>query len=422
MSFLFLARSAASKPRSLALLAAGLAGIACSSSSSSPGASGTHASSTQTSGTGGTTTTSGTGGHGGSAGAGGAAGQGGGITLPPVKAACASPAIKPGDTWMAATGDNFPQVAISWSGTEAALVYQEAPSCGPSTPTLSLQRLSGEGVRIGSPIALASGGTTQVLTVASDASRHLACWDGAVSGATVACAAVPVGGGTVSMGLMVTGRHPSIAIGPHGYALAYEGDTDLVVQALDDEANAVGSPVTVTSLALSAPSLVATTSGFAVLGSDFALRRLGPTLAPVGGPVSVGTSFNGELAAIAAAGDLVGAVWGSAMSVTFAMVDATGKVVGPATVDDPSFMGTYGVVSAAGGDGSFALAWSSISGQIGYRAAGGTGALLGTPVQAVGVDWDENPVAIAAVADGFLIATAAGEGLNTMTMAHLACP
>jgi hypothetical protein len=107
--------------------------------------------------------------------------------------------------------------------------------------------------------------------------------------------------------------------------------------------------------------------------------------------------------------------------VSSVFVDAANVVGAKQKVDKASASSAYGRVDAAGGVDSFALAWSAFEGNIDYRALDGTGAPQGSAVDVVPSGWDDNPLSIVPVTDGFLVAVGVGITYSVVMM-HLGCP
>jgi hypothetical protein len=88
--------------------------------------------------------------------------------------------------------------------------------------------------------------------------------------------------------------------------------------------------------------------------------------------------------------------------------------------------GSYGRIRVVGGTDSFAAALSSQGATIGYRSVDGAGAPLGRALAPVSTNWDDNPNALVAAHDGFVLAantsSMPGGSLDQITVNHLGCP
>jgi hypothetical protein len=329
------------------------------------------------------------------------------------------PTTAPGAEWKAASGEHFWALRAAWGGKEAAIAYAE--STGSTGWAIKLQRLtkagaaSGAVVTLGSSLAMATMGP--VVGLSTDGNRYIACWDKANTGSDVACAVVPVGTGGATPGFSGAGDSPSIAVGASGWALAYGSSGKIVAQALGNDGKASGASVNVG--AQQPPSdIVATSAGFAMVAGGYTLYRLDATLHPVGSGVVVGSGQNP--AGVAAAGDTVGVAWADSMQDSFVAVAAS-KPSTTVAVDD-GMGGTYSHVATAAGKSTFAVVWSDVGGVIGYRAVDATGTLLGSVQHVMMTAWDDNPVAVTGVGDGFLVVAATSPSVDDMIVTHLACP
>jgi hypothetical protein len=395
---------------------------ACSSSNS--GTSTTrHGAGTSTSTTTGSTATS-TGAGGSSSSSSASSGTGGaggtGFTPPTIPAACTTPTTASGAEWKAASGEHFWGLRAAWGGKEAAIAYAE--STGSTGWAIKLQRLteagaaSGAVVSLGVSLAMATAGP--VVGLATDGNRYMACWDQANTGSDVACAVVPVGMGGATPGFSGPGDSPTIAVGTAGWALAYGSNGKIVAQALGNDGKASGASVNVGAQQPPSPNIVATTAGFAVVGGGYTLYRLDAMLHSVGSAVPVGSGSSPL--GVAAAGDTVGVAWADSMQDSFVAIAA--NTPSTTVAADDGMGGTYSHVAAAAGKSTFAVVWSDVGGTIGYRAVDATGTLLGSVQHVMMTAWDDNPVAVTGVGDGFLVIAATSPSVDDMIVTHLACP
>lgn len=336
--------------------------------------------------------------------------------------------------WKAPTTHFFTPAQAVWGGHEAAVAYVEALGTqqnGARNYAIELQRLTVKGATVGAPVVLEATVERDSVdfphvSIATDGARYLACWSLIVDGAyQTTCAAVPVGGGAATRGLVVSGSSPSIAFRPSGWALVYESDMRVLAQRLSDDASALGDPVEVSASqkTMPAPLVTATPSGFAVVDtpdpSDTGnvLRRLDPELHAVTSPVVVGTKWSYGRA-IAALGETVAVVMSSPAGNTVAIVDSEGDVSTRTTNGDES----YFVMDIAAGDRSFAL-FSTLSGELVYSAIDVANQPIGAMLEILPKsDWGQSPsIATTATSDGFLVVAAVGKMRDEMVVMHLTC-
>ena len=338
-------------------------------------------------------------------------------TAPPAPAACASPTV--GAPVTVATVSTT-ALALARAPSGLAVVWSETDG---TSARVALQRLDESGALSGTQtdIAMFSSFVSQV-TVATDGATYVACAAGGTPG-MLRCGAAPVASGSAVDGVTLAGATPALAYGSAAFLLAYtaSGSTQLV--SLDDTAHTTGATTVVGGAGSGPPALVATRVGYAVAfvdGSGAALYRLAADGTTSGGRIALGPGRAGAWIALATSGELVGAVWTvSGGDVQAAVVDATDAVT-PAVTIGPGAM-SYGRVSIAGGDASFAVAWSDFGGNIDYRALSAAGMALGMPTQ-VPSSWDDNANAIAAVSGGFLLAMTESSSSSPATVRLLACP
>lgn len=372
----------------------------------------------------GSTSTSGTGGTGGMGGTGGSGGSGGsgGWTEAPVVPACASPTITPGATWMAAPGQRFSTIRLAARGDKVGIAYAE--STGPSTWQVKLQRLDLAGQVDGPPVSVSTIDVpvisfVPVVSVATDGLRFLLCFDSAPSefGCSIVDSDV---GASAGVG---PGESPSVAFGPAGFGQIYGNGSNLVSQALDVSGTPVGDPhVVLMGGGPYNPKLTATSIGYASLETATIgiLHRFDASFAEEEGNTVIGwpdSPFD-----IAGSGPAVGTIWLATGAPMFRRVDGSNDPSDPVQVNPVGASSVYSHVAITGGDDSYAAVWSAFEGYLAYRAIDGAGVPQGEMVEAVPLDWNDNPVAIAGVSNGFMVAGAAGITNDTMKIAHLGCP
>ena len=243
---------------------------------------------------------------------------------PPVTPPLANPAPpgKPGLTasWKPGAGLGFSLLAATSAGEEGAIAYREYDGMtDPANPRsrVMLQRLDASGIVRG-PVVEMSGmdsPTLGSLTLASDGSKYLACWEQA---GQTSCATAPVGEGPATAALTVVGSSPALAHGPAGFALAYGVSGHVAFARLSSDGAILGAPVLIAvDTDPTAPlHLAANKGGFGLLrgwvdqeAAATHMHALDSTFAPVGEPLDLGNPF-------ARRGVLVSAGTGFAVSIS----------------------------------------------------------------------------------------------------------
>ena len=138
-------------------------------------------------------------------------------------------------------------------------------------------------------------------------------------------------------------------------------------------------------------------------------------------PVQILSLDHAPANAAAVSGDDVGIASVNGGADDFVIIAGEKTATATLAADDGKGM-TYSHMGVAGGKASFAVVWSDFGGFIGYRAVDPTSKPLGPVAQLTMTSWDDNPVTITGVSDGFLLATAAGTALDDMIVSHLGCP
>jgi hypothetical protein len=219
-------------------------------------------------------------------------------TLPP---ACPSASAQLNGTLGLPTSQPVSSWALATNGSgEASLAFILGDTSVPLPWRVYLQRLSATGVPQGplNEIDLPEWGALVALAVSPVA--HVVCWEN--SSTTIACAAIPVGGGPVYPGVTVEGQLPGVAYGPAGFLFAYAAtDGTVTVQPLDCSARASGAPIQLAGLVADALGLVASSEGYAlVTGNQFPPAGQSAAFAqffsaagrPSGQPVPLGPGVN----------------------------------------------------------------------------------------------------------------------------------
>ncbi len=224
------------------------------------------------------------------------------------------PTTSPGNTttWKAAPGWTLGGLAAASAGDEGAIAYAESDAGdadGVMKTHLKLQRLDAAGAARGPAIELGTVSAVYrpTLSLASDGSRYLACWQ---MQSQIDCVTVPVSKGPVSPALSVVGVSPSLAYGSGTWALAYGIPGHLAVQRVASDGSASGVPALFATGGDKQPTafLAASRLGFVLAGEasgdtadgdEVYVRRLNSALAPVVGPVDLGVKlwFHGAIAA-----------------------------------------------------------------------------------------------------------------------------
>lgn len=333
-----------------------------------------------------------------------------------------------------AAGHFFAPAQAVWGGHEAAVAYVEAldpqPKNGARNYAIMLQRLTVQGATLGAPVALETTVERDSVdfphvSIATDGARYIACWSLIVDGDyQTTCAAVPLGGGAATNGLVVGGSSPSIAFHPQGWAVVYESKKRLLAQRLNDDAIALGDPVEVSAAqtGMPKPLMTATPSGFAVFDGPApsdngnVLRRLDPELHAVTNPVAVGTKFSSGFA-IAAVGETVAVFLNSPQGRTVEIVHPNGDI-STRSGDDAE----RSLIDIAAGERSFAL-FTSQSGDLVKSAINVANQPVGDLVEVRPKPdaYQFHAITTTATSDGFLVATTAGELYDEMVVIHLAC-
>jgi hypothetical protein len=353
-------------------------------------------------------------------------GSSGGVP-PPGTAACASPLVTPAGTLTAPGQQRYFFLSANAHANEAAVVYGQSPD-GLTWP-VKLQRLSPVGNLVGTPVPLGEAHTAAVgdslqTTVATEGTRHLACWDGSGENRErVACAWVPsVAGGAVG-GLGVEGSLPALSRGPQGFRLAWANGTSVLTQGLSDTAQARGDPVVATPAGSHVLRLVSSPSGFHVVvdRDGLTLQGLDPAGQPVGNPVVIPDTGSPREVGVAAAGEEVLVAWRRPDGHTVARVVAPDASLS-AEIVLAEAAHQSARVSATAGLGSFGVTWPADSSTVSWRSLDAAGAPLGPATNAGDTLGDDNPHALTAVSDGFLLVTTQGLTYKTMQVLHLRCP
>lgn len=361
-------------------------------------------------------------------GGGDSGGSGGGFDVElPVAEACAAPTTHAGSSWTSAAGERFSSPRLAFNAAGAAIAYAE--STGESSWELKLQQLNSTGQKSGSAVSL--GSTTMPrppnLTIAETTSGFVICWDVAGdNGGELACAAVDSGGSEVTAGFTHAGSRPSLALGPAGVGLLYGSGNGLYSQLLNKDGAAVGADhevATSTGASPADPVAAGMSGGYAAVAADWTgiLWRFDEGFEELEGRTNIGWAK--QPTSMAGTGTTVGAAWpDGAGGVVFKRVDAEDHVVGPSRVDDEAASSIYQYTAVArGAGGTFAVAWSAFEGYVGYRAIGADGLPRGEPIEALPSNWDDNPVTLVGVTDGFLLASAINPGYDEIVVVHLAC-
>jgi hypothetical protein len=321
--------------------------------------------------------------------------------------ACLAPAITPGLTIEAASGDSILSPALAAGSVDVAVAYYESG--------IHVQRLTPAGAASGTDVLVASGamssGELPTFAFAATPAGYVAC------SAALVCSFLPTGSSTATMMFAVEGSAPSLAYGPGGLVLAYLNFQNTVtLQRLSDQGGASGSSMTVIG-ATGAPVIIANAEGFSV-GSGLTLYQI---------DLSLGVQSTGPLPAgwsrMAASGATIGLAGVDPDSGAAVFWNAGGGPLAQGSELDVDGGTTYSQVGlAAAGDGTYAASWSAFGGYIGYRAIDALGAPVGSPVQAIAADWDDNGNAIILVRDGFLLAGTVDPGNDKLVVVHLGCP
>jgi hypothetical protein len=179
-------------------------------------------------------------------------------------------------TWKAAPDWTFGEIAAVSTGNQGAIAYVESgveDTGGVTHSVVKLQRLDATGVALGASIEL--GTTTSsarpTLTLATNGSRYLACWDNQ-SESQISCALAPVGAGPALPALSVAGAWPSLAYRSGAWTLAYGVPGHVAVARVAEDGSGLGIPAMIGVDAGTSPRalLAATPAGFSLVSApDF---------------------------------------------------------------------------------------------------------------------------------------------------------
>ena len=322
----------------------------------------------------------------------------------------------------------FGPPAITWGGSEGAVLVSEATGTGWS---INLARFNGQGISVGSPVSvgssMASSFPPPTLGLATNGAVYLACWDDAMSAvAGVACATIPTGSGSATVAAYTdTGTAPSLAYSGAGFVLADVTSGGAInIQQLTAAGAANGTPFTGGTATL--PVITPRAGGYAVasVASSGALTDVyldssgvvGQELDTFSSSPGIGDPF-----ALATSGMATAAVWygsGNTMGV-FSAIRGTGTQASPVLISGTGM--SYGRVSVAGGNNSYAATWSDVS-SIMYVPLDATGTPTAAATSALNAGWDDNANALTTVADGFVLASTMNPSNNTLQLVHLGCP
>lgn len=385
------------------------------------------ATTTDTTGTASTSSDASSGSTGSSSSSSGTGGMGGSpaYTPPPVKSACAAPTKGTIHELSGANMERYGSPALDWDGASAGLAY--AITDGPDTWSIHFQPVGLDGSLGGADVYVANQQKTGLfpprVAVAMGAGVAMVCNDNTNNGPELRCFAIS--GGASSLGLTVTGAQPALAFGAAGFALVYADAGKLWSQRLKTDATPDGAPHEVassTSPDSAAPTLTATSDGYAALSSAWGLMwRFDGTFTELEGMAVAG--WKDAPTAIAGSGALVGAVFGESSGVKFRRVEPDNTLGASVKIDAPMASSIYQYTAIArGASDTFAAVWSEYEGFIGYRAIDATGAPIGAAVDVLPSNWDDNAVAITSVSDGFLVASTVNPSADALSVVHLGCP
>lgn len=320
-------------------------------------------------------------------------------------------------------GQHIASPALAWDGTHGAVAWAESTSTGFD---VRVQLLLENGTTLGSNFVVGSSLSTGVpgVAIASDTKGFVVCWDGYLDPGSLGCASIDTATSSAKVGVHGKGTAPALAFGPGGYVVGYADMAGNHALRMRADASADGAAASV-ALSGSPLAIAPLSTSFAAFAPD-AIEDLDPvTLAAMGASGKAGVGEGGMPVAMTASGDTLGfaAVQANGEVVLSALSSPSNKGAPGARLDDPTAMPPYGKIAAAGGKSSFAVVWSTIEGNISYRGADDKGAPIGTMVSKVlDTGWDDNPVAITATSQGFLVASAVDMTYDAIKIVHLGCP
>lgn len=339
----------------------------------------------------------------------------------PLPTACTTPSITSLTLDSTAGGR---AVAVTWSGTEAAIAYVSRPGSNPAGSVL-LQRMDHTGKPLGDPVLLAKDKApvaNPLLGIASDGTSFVSCWEENVSGVSTSCASVAVGGTTAKPGYTEAGSAPfGLASDGAGIRLLTQSTTTPPpsgVQKLDTNAAGLGGisiGAQLTRVLAARPAAFG--GGYVVADAQGGSDVFWQDLPPPGGAPNAGTLKVGAFVPGLAANDKTRAALVVGLSdKTLSLV-----VLAPGATAKP-LEASYGNLAAiATGAAGFGTVWTQTSGGVHYQSVSATGEAVGTnldlKLKTFGI------LAFTAVDDGFLVITNVAEGASDpkLVATHLVC-
>lgn len=333
-------------------------------------------------------------------------------------------------TWKGALDHTLSNLVMASAGSEVAVAYSDwdaQDDKGLVRTTLQLRRLGPTGVVTqGSSVELGKVESTAPakLTLATDGSQYLACWE---DGSQIACGLLGAGKGAVQPALSVVGDSPSLAHDAKGFALAYRtpGHVGLVRVASDGSAEGKPTlfdapPETVGYEA--ANFLTASDHGFLLVSGaeKMTARPLDSAFAPTKAPLDLGVSywFHGVIAASGGrvAVSLSKPYGGNLFLFEGGALTSSQEVVGGGKT------GIANALTADGSSGSFTMiAADDSEGGFDFSSIVG-GQVIAREQNQEQNRYDEGSVALLPVPGGLLFAATAGVPNQEIIVARLARP
>lgn len=286
---------------------------------------------------------------------------------------------------------------------------------GDGTLALWLQRVSPSGTLLGPQIDVASLGSGDAgVAIATDGAVYVMC--GSASSFGITCATVPVGGGSPDLGEMIPlASLPELVFGAGGFLLAQLTADGLSIQPIDASARLTGAARLIV-VGTGRPTLAPTDVGY-VLGyatNDAWAQELDASGRPSGAPILLGAARAMTEVAVTSIATEVGAAWIDPSSEPISTID-----LGPSVALAPG-ASSDGEVAIAPASNGLVATWSDRASFIGVAALATDRTIMG-PIARIDVDGNDNPHALVAGPDGYLLITTTTPSLAPLEVVPLPC-
>ena len=286
----------------------------------------------------------------------------------------------------------------------------------------------GGAIEVGT-LALADG--TPSVAVATDGANYVVCYGPAATQTLsgIDCASVPVAAGNAVSGSSIPAAgFPALAFGPGGFMLALRNAAGSQVQRVDAHGVLLGPLQLIREEVLASAgtnvSIVAVPAGYiATSGADasVSLNRLDPN-GQIINKNHIDIFGAVGLYGIASAGDDVGVALISVFGLLNVSIFHPSDALWTPFVSLSPEGEAYTQIAVAGAGGSFGITGLTAMGSIVYRTLTPDGTVTGNQVDVHQVGVADNPHALIAVSDGFLLATTMHAGMDAIDVLHLGCP